>query len=72
MTANLKMDLPAGAANATVLYEPASQSYDAQLHAPGFKLDQLETLKAKNLQLLGVLEVNASGRGTLMIPGCRP
>jgi translocation and assembly module TamB len=68
VTARLKMDLPAGSANATVRYEPASQSYDAQLHAPGFKLDQFETLKAKNLQLLGVLEVNASGRGTLDDP----
>ena len=68
VTANLKMDLPAGSANATILYEPASQSYDAQLHAPGIKLDQLETLKARNLQLQGVLEVNASGKGTLGDP----
>ena len=68
VTANLKMDLPAGSANATVLYEPASQSYDAQVHAPGIKLGQLETLKARNLQLQGVLDVNASGKGTLSDP----
>jgi translocation and assembly module TamB len=68
VTATLKMDLPAGSANATVLYEPASQSYDAQLHTPGIKLDQLETLKARNLQLQGVLKVNASGKGTLGDP----
>jgi translocation and assembly module TamB len=68
VTANLKMDLPAGSANATVLYEPATQSYDAQLHAPGIKLDQLETLKARNMQLQGVLDVNASGKGTLGDP----
>ena len=68
VTANLKMYLPAGSANAAVIYEPASQSYDAQLHAPGIKLDQLETLKAKNLQLQGVLDVNASGKGTLSDP----
>ena len=68
VNANLKIDLPAGSANATVLYEPASQSYHAQLHAPGIKLDQLETLKARNLQLQGVLDVNASGKGTLQDP----
>jgi translocation and assembly module TamB len=32
------------------------------------KLDQLETLKARNLQLQGLLEVNASGKGTLGDP----
>ena len=68
VNANLKIDLPAGSANATILYEPASQSYIAELHAPGIKLDQLETVKARNLQLQGVLEVNASGRGTLHDP----
>ena len=45
-----------------------AKSYDAQLHAPGIKLDQLETLKARNLQLQGVLDVNASGQGTLNDP----
>jgi translocation and assembly module TamB len=65
---SLKIDLPAGSATATVLYEPASQSYNAELHVPGIKLDQLETLKARNLQLLGVLVVQASGRGTVQDP----
>ncbi len=68
VNANLKIDLPAGSANATLLYEPASQSYTAELHTPGIKLDQLETVKAQNLQLQGVLGVSASGRGTLQDP----
>jgi translocation and assembly module TamB len=66
--ANLKIDLPAGPANAMVLYQPKSQSYTAELHAPGINLNQLETIKAKNLQLEGALSVNASGRGTLQDP----
>ena len=72
VNANLKIDLPAGSANATLQYEPASQAYEAELHAPGIKLDQLETVKARNLQLQGVLDVNASGRGTLQDPKCKP
>lgn len=65
---NLKVDLPAGPAEATITYEPASQAYQAELHARGIKLDQLETVKARNLQVQGVLDVNASGRGTLDNP----
>ena len=68
VNANLKVDLPAGSANATLQYEPASQAYVAELHAPGIKLDQLETVKARNLQLQGVLDVNANGRGTVQNP----
>lgn len=68
VNANLKIDLPAGSANATLLYEPATQSYTAELHTPGIKLDQLETVKAQNLQVQGVLGISASGRGTLQDP----
>jgi translocation and assembly module TamB len=68
VNANLKIDLPAGSANATLLYEPATQSYTAELHTSGIKLDQLETVKAQNLQLQGVLGISASGRGTLQDP----
>ena len=38
------------------------------MRAPGIRLDQLETVKARNLQLQGTLSVNASGRGTLHDP----
>jgi autotransporter translocation and assembly factor TamB len=51
VNANLKIDLPAGLANATLRYEPATQAYQAELHAPGVKLDQLETLKARKLEM---------------------
>ncbi len=68
INANLKIDLPAGSANGTAQYEPASQSYNVELHAPGIKLDQLETVKARNLQLQGVLNIDASGRGTIQDP----
>jgi translocation and assembly module TamB len=68
ISANLKIDLPAGAVNGTLQYEPHTQSYNAELHAPNIKLDQLETLKARNLQVQGILEVSAGGRGTLRDP----
>ncbi len=66
--ANLNIEHSAGSANATLLYEPKTQAYTAEVHAPGIKLDQLEMVKARNLQLQGVLDINASGRGTLQDP----
>ena len=68
VNASLKVDLPAGTADATLQYEPKPQSYQAELHVPGLRLDQLQTVQARNLQLQGVLNVNASGRGTLQNP----
>ena len=68
LNGTLKIDLPAGSANANITYEPASESYQVDVHAPGIRLDQLETVKARNLQLQGMLDVNASGRGTLQNP----
>jgi translocation and assembly module TamB len=69
VNANLRVDLPAaGSANATVEYEPKQQAYRVELHAPGIKLDQLETVKARHLQVQGVLNVNANGGGTVQDP----
>jgi translocation and assembly module TamB len=69
LTANLQVDLPsAGSATAMVQYEPKQQAYNANLRAVGIKLDQLETFKGRNLQVVGVLNATASGRGTLRDP----
>ena len=68
VNANLKIDIPAGVANASLRYEPATQAYQAELHAPAVELDQLATLKARKLEIQGVLSMNATGRGTLTRP----
>jgi translocation and assembly module TamB len=65
---NLNVTLPAGVANGVVTYFPKQQGYDAQLTANGIRLDQLQTIRAKNLQMTGVLNVNATGRGTFKDP----
>jgi translocation and assembly module TamB len=65
----LSVQLPsAGRANAVVNYFPKNESYDAQLTANGIRLEQLQTVKNENLQIAGVLNVNANGRGTLKDP----
>ncbi len=69
VTANLQVELPkAGTATATVKYQPREQTYDGSLRAVGIKLDQLETLKQRNLQIAGILNATASGKGTLQDP----
>lgn len=68
LDAKLQAKLAAGEANGTVHYLPQQKAYDAQLTANGIKLDQLQTVKARNLQMRGVLNLNASGKGTIDNP----
>jgi len=63
--------LPAGSLIANMQYEPKSQAYQASVRALDVKLEQLETIKEKNLQLTGVINVTADGRGTLQDPGLK-
>jgi len=41
------------------------------MRALDIKLEQLETVKQRNLQLTGVMNVTADGRGTLKDPGLK-
>lgn len=66
--ANLNLRLPAGSAQGNVTYYPKSEAYEAALKSTGFRLDQLQTVKARNMGLSGVLNLNASGRGTIKNP----
>jgi translocation and assembly module TamB len=67
--ANLTIQLPAGSTNGVLTYYPKQQGYQAELHTAGIRLDQLQTVKDRNLQLKGTLTLNATGRGTLNNPG---
>jgi translocation and assembly module TamB len=66
--ANLNLRLPAGSAQGNVVYYPKTEAYDANLKSTGFRLEQLQSVKARNLGITGVLNVNASGRGTIKNP----
>ncbi len=67
--ASLQTSLTAGSASARVQYQPKTQAYEADLRAVGLKLEQLASLKARNLQLNGLLNLTAHGQGTLKNPG---
>ena len=65
---NLAVKLPAGNASGAVDYFPKQQGYSGQIQANGIRLEQLQAVKDKNLQLTGVLNLKASGRGTVQDP----
>jgi translocation and assembly module TamB len=67
-TATLRLDLPAGSANATVAYTPSTKRYRVQLNAPSIGLQRLKVIQARNLDLSGTLSISASGDGTLDDP----
>jgi len=66
--ADLNLHMPAGGAQGNVVYYPKTESYEATLKSTGFRLDQLQSLKARNAGISGVLNLNASGRGTIKNP----
>jgi translocation and assembly module TamB len=66
--ANLALHMPAGAAEGVATIFPKKKEYQANLQAHGIRLDQLQTVKARNLNIAGVLDVDASGQGTFDNP----
>src|SRR4051812_26726064 len=51
---NLAVKLPAGSATGAVDYFPKQQGYSGQIQANGIRLEQLQAVKDKNLQLTAV------------------
>lgn len=66
--ANLNVAMPAGTTTGTLTYYPKQRGYEVQLQTHNFHLDRLQTVKAHNLSIAGVLSLVASGRGTLDDP----
>ena len=66
--ANLHVQSAAGSAQGDVTYYPNQQGYDAQFRATNVRLERVKTLRDRNLQLSGTMNLTASGRGTLQDP----
>ena len=60
--------LPAGPARAVLTYFPRQKGYEAQLQATGLRIDQLNAIKQKNMGIAGVINLVATGRGTIDNP----
>jgi translocation and assembly module TamB len=66
--ANLNAKLPAGTAQGKVTYFPKDQGYQAELDASNLRLEKLQTVQARNLQVNGGLTLKVSGKGTVKDP----
>ena len=66
--AHLTARITAGNADAELTYRPKQQTFETALRALGIRLDQLQTLKARNLDLAGVLNLTANGSGSVQNP----
>lgn len=67
--ATLALHMPSGAAQADATYHPKQRTYEAQLRANGIHIEKLHAVQLRRLGLAGVVNLNASGRGTLDNPG---
>jgi translocation and assembly module TamB len=68
LTSALDVSMPAGSANANLVFYPKNKGYELQLDAPGVNLAQLQPVQERNLGIEGVLTAIARGRGTLDDP----
>jgi translocation and assembly module TamB len=66
--ANMTVQMPAGTARADVDYFPKNQGYDAHVQAQNFRLEKLQTVQARNMQIAGGVNLNISGNGTIKDP----
>ncbi|HKF22828.1 MAG TPA: translocation/assembly module TamB domain-containing protein [Candidatus Angelobacter sp.] len=66
--ADLAARLPAGSAKGEARVDPKTGSYDFQFHAAGLRLDNLEAVKARHVEISGAANIDASGTGTVEQP----
>ena len=60
--------LTAGAATGEARIDPKTGGYNFQLHSDGFRVEHLQMLKARKLDVFGAVNLNASGKGTMERP----
>ena len=65
---NAQLVIPAGSLTAGLTYQPKTQSYDVNLRASSVKLDQLESVQARDLGITGSLTLSADGHGNIKNP----
>jgi translocation and assembly module TamB len=65
---SLHVVTPAGSAAANLSYNPGTNAYTLRLDAPALVLQKLPWVQEKNLGLAGILNLSASGQGTIDHP----
>jgi len=66
--ADLSLQLPAGAVQGRFTVQPRQKTYTAQISSTGIQIAKLEAVKAKNIDVTGVLALRANGQGSFDNP----
>jgi translocation and assembly module TamB len=66
--ANLSVQLPAGSLEGKVSVRPKEKTYTAELTSNGIRLNQVQNLKAKDIDANGVVSIDAQGQGSFDNP----
>src|SRR5262249_16499928 len=65
---NVVARLPAGSANGDATIDPKSGKYNFKVHTAGLRLENLQAVKARNMDIAGAVNLDASGKGTMERP----
>jgi translocation and assembly module TamB len=65
---DLAVQLPSGSIQAKASVRPGEKTYNATLAASGIQLDKLQALKARDMNLSGVVSLGAKGQGSFDNP----
>ena len=68
---DLSIQLPAGSVQSKFSIRPKDKTYKAQLISDGIDLNKLLAVKAKGIDVTGVIKLNADGQGTFDNPQLR-
>lgn len=68
VNAMLAAHMTAGSAQANATIDPKTRAYQFQLHADNIRLELLNAIKERNMQIAGALNLDASGKGTIESP----
>lgn len=68
VNATLNAKLPAGTADGKLAYNTQQQTFDANLRVPNLQLGQLQMVKARGMDLAGVLNMTATAGGSIHNP----
>lgn len=68
VNANLTIQMPAGTTHADLDYFPKNQGYRAKVQTQNLRLEKLQTVQARNMQINGGLNLNVNGQGTIKDP----
>lgn len=65
---HLIVHFPAGTATGDATVDPKTGGYNFQLHADSIRLNDLQAVKTRHMQVAGAINLDASGQGTLENP----